>query len=75
MDERQEALKEYILLCLQDSKLQWADLVSPNVIDKVMKTMSRDIVVVLRELGRRGGIELMKMAIGALSARAGNGGK
>lgn len=72
MDERQEALKEYVLLCLRDSKLQWADLASPNVIDKVMRTMSKDIVLVLKELGRRGGIELMKIAIGALSAaRAG----
>lgn len=72
MDERQEALKEYVLLCLRDSKIQWTDLTSPNVIDKVMRTMSKDIVLVLKELGRRGGIELMKIAIGALSAtRAG----
>lgn len=68
MDERQEALKEYVLLCLRDSKLQWTDLTSPNVIDKIMRTMSKDILIVLKELGRRGGIELMKIAIGALSA-------
>lgn len=68
MDERHEKLQEYILLCVRDSKLQWADLLSPSALEKIMKTLSTDVLTVLKNLGRIGGGQLLQMAVAKLMA-------
>lgn len=58
----------YLLSCVRDSELSWLDFTNPaGLIDKLMKVASKDVKVVLGELGRQGGAGLINMGAAVLS--------
>lgn len=59
--ERREYLQRYILTCIRDSALTWEDLKSPRFLDKMMQILSRDVKVVLNELGKQGAAGLLQV--------------
>lgn len=58
--ERREHLKQYILMCVRDNVLSWADLASGEAFDKLLKALSSDFRAVMAELGRNGASGLLK---------------
>lgn len=58
--ERREHLKQYILACVRDNVLSWADLASGEAIDKLLKAFSSDFRATMTELGRAGAGGLLK---------------
>lgn len=65
-------LQQYIIACVRDSKLSWADLQSPRVLDKMLKVLSDDVKIVLGDLGRQGGESLVQMGMNVLMGIAAN---
>lgn len=63
---RREHLKQYVLACVRDSVLSWSDLASPDVFNKFLRILSEDSKLVLFELGRTGGGNLLRVAGAAL---------
>jgi hypothetical protein len=74
-EERREFLKQYILTCVRDSALSWGDLMSPRVFDKLLKILSKDVKVVIVDLGRTGGAGLIQMGAAMLTGLAQSAGK
>jgi hypothetical protein len=71
-EERREFLKQYVLTCVRDSALTWSDLMSPRVFDKLLAVLSKDVKVVLVDLGRTGGADLIQMGAAMLAGFAQN---
>ncbi len=65
--ERREHLKQYILGCVRDNALSWADLAKP---DRFLRVLSLDIKIVLKDLGREGFTGLLQMGAVALAGMA-----
>jgi hypothetical protein len=70
--ERREHLTNYILGCVRDSALSWSDLASPVVFNKLLKVLSKDVKVALKELGRKGSAELLHVGVTMLAGLAEN---
>ncbi len=56
---RQEYLKQYLMACVRDSVLSWGDLASPDVLNKLLKIISKDTKAVIADLGRAAGGNLL----------------
>jgi hypothetical protein len=60
--ERREHLKQYILGCVRDNVLSWNDLLSPDIVHKLLGALSKDGKTVVGELLRTGGGNLLRFA-------------
>lgn len=69
MNKRQELLKEYLLACVRDNVLSFADLASPDIIHKLVSAISTDARLVIGDLLRQGGSGILRL-IGAKVAGA-----
>jgi hypothetical protein len=56
--ERRKLLQEYLLACVRDSALSWADLAKP---DKILRVLSGDFKVVLRQIGKDSAVGLLQL--------------
>jgi hypothetical protein len=63
--ERRELLKRYLLACVHDNVLSFADITRAP--DKLMRTISADIKATMIEIGRTGAGGILKAAGGALA--------
>lgn len=68
--ERREHLKRYLLACVQDSVLSWADFANPDAFGKFIKTISNDTKIIIMDLGRSAGGGLLRTAGAALAGIA-----
>jgi hypothetical protein len=67
--DRRAHLREYLLACIRDQVLSWADLTSPGVLDKLLRTLSADVREVLTGLGRTGGANAARLAALAIGKK------
>ena len=75
--ERREHLKDYLLTCVRDNVLSWADLASGEALDKLLRTLSSDFRATMAELGRTGASGLLKKGaalLGMFAETLGDGG-
>jgi len=63
--ERRELLKRYLLTCVRDNVLSFADIMSAP--DKLMRTITADAKAVMIDIGRTGAGGILKAAGGALA--------
>jgi hypothetical protein len=70
--DRRALLQQYILACIRDSKLSWADFKSPRIMDKMLKVLSDDVKIVLGDLGRQGTEGLLQTGVSILVGFAAN---
>jgi hypothetical protein len=69
--DRRAILEHYLVACVRDSKLSWADLHNARI-DKLLRVLTDDVKIVLGDLGRRGGETLVQMGVGFLMDFAAN---
>ena len=68
-NQRRDLLRQYIVACLKDSALSWADVANPAVfIEKLVVVISKDSRVILKELGREGLSAVLQMGAAMLGA-------
>lgn len=60
--DRKAHLREYILACIGENVLSFSDLAHPGVIDKLLKCLGSDIRAVLKDLGKNGGANALRIA-------------
>ena len=70
--ERRELLTQYILMCVRDSALSWSDIASPAVFEKLLKILSKDVKVALKDLGQKGSAGLLRVGVTLLAGFAEN---
>jgi len=68
--ERRETLKKYILQCVQDDGISFADLKSGAALDRLLKRLSGDLKAVMAELGAQGGANLLQLGASLLAGLA-----
>jgi hypothetical protein len=60
--DRKAHLREYILACVSENVLSWGDLFQPGVIGKLGKAIATDFEDVLKDLGKNGGANALRLA-------------
>lgn len=58
---RRNALREYLLACVADNVFSWADLANPTLPSRLLHVLSSDCKEVLKDLGRQGGANAMRV--------------
>ena len=59
---RKAHLREYILACVCENVLSWGDLFKPGILAKLGRTVAADFEDVLRDLGKNGGANALRLA-------------
>ena len=68
VNERREHLRAYLLACFRDSHLSWDDLLANP--DKFLKVLSKDVTIILKEVGRDGSVSFLRMGAAMLAGFA-----
>ncbi len=60
--DRKAHLREYILACVSENVLSWGDLFQPGILAKLGKAMACDFEDILKDLGKNGGANALRLA-------------
>ena len=66
--ERREHLKAYLASCFRDGNLTWNDLLANP--DKLLKVLSKDVKIILKEAGRDGSVNFLRVGAAMLAGFA-----